>query len=207
LLSCFRFICPKFSLVFLAAAFLSPAMASAAEWQQPTPEELTMKTQAGAPNASAVYLFREETTDDKLHMHSIYVRLKVLTDEGKKYADVEIPYEHRRFSITDVAGRTIHADGSIVPFTGKPYDKVVAKTSTVQYQRKVFSMPDVQAGSIIEYRYKLRYDDDYAVPPTWFIQSELYLRKAHYRFVPTEHELTSGRDQLVSSLIWLPLLP
>lgn len=207
MLPCSKFFCPKFCLIFLAAAFLSPAIASAADWQQPTPEELTMKTQAQAPNASAVYLFREETTDDKLHMHSIYVRLKVLMEEGKKYADVEIPYEHRRFSITDVAGRTIHADGSVVPFTGKPYDKVISKTSTAQYQRKVFSMPDVQAGSIIEYRYKLRYDDDYAVPPTWFIQSELYLRKAHYRFVPTEHELTSGRDQVVSSLIWLPMLP
>ncbi len=166
-----------------------------------------MTAEPAAPNAAAVYLYREETTDDKLHMHSMYVRLKVLTDEGRNYADVEIPYEKRKFSITDVAGRTIHADGTIVPFTGKPYDKVIQKTATFQYQKKIFSMPDVQVGSIIEYRYKLRYDDNYAVPPTWFIQSELYLRKAHYRFVPTEHMLTSGRDQQVDSLIWIPMLP
>lgn len=193
--------------VLIAGTLLMPPFVHAAEWQQPTPEELAMTSQTGAPNASAVYLYREETTDDKLHMHSMYVRLKVLTEEGKKYADVEIPYEHRNFSITDVTGRTIHTDGSVVPFTGKPYDKVIAKTSTKEYQQKVFSMPDVQVGSIIEYRYKLRYDDNLAVPPTWYIQSELYLRKAHYRFVPTQHQLTSGHDQLVSSLIWLPMLP
>ena len=166
-----------------------------------------MTAEPAAPNASAVFLYREETTDDKLHMHSVYVRLKILTEAGKQYADVEIPYEHRTFSITDVAGRTIHSDGSAVPFTGKPYDKMLRKTSAYSYQAKVFSMPDVQVGSILEYRYKLRYDDNFAVPPTWYIQGPLYLRKAHYRFVPTEHELVGTRDQLVSTIIWIPILP
>ena len=37
-----------------------------------------MTSQAGAPGATAVYLYREETTDDSLRMYSFYVRLKVL---------------------------------------------------------------------------------------------------------------------------------
>ena len=160
-----------------------------------------------APNAAAILLYREETTDDKLHMHSVYVRLKVLTERGKDYADVDIPYEHRRYSITDVAGRTIHSDGTVIPFAGKPYDKILLKTATHHYQAKVFSMPDVQVGSILEYRYKLRYDDNLAVPPTWYIQSELFLRKGHYRFVPSDRTMTSGRDQFVNTLIWVPILP
>lgn len=166
-----------------------------------------MTAEPAAPNASAVYLYREETTDDKLHMHSVYVRMKILTEAGKQYADVEIPYEHRAFSITDVAGRTIHGDGSVVPFTGKPYDKMLRKTAAYSYQAKLFSMPDVQVGSILEYRYKLRYEDNLAVPPTWYIQSSIFLRKAHYRFVPSEHELIGAHDQLVSTIIWIPMLP
>ena len=144
-------------------------------------------------------------------MHSVYVRLKILTEEGKKYADVEIPYERRRFSIADVEGRTIHSDGTSVPFTGKPYDKVLVKTATLRYQAKVFSMPDVQVGSILEYRYQLRYEDNVLLPPTWFMQGELYVRKAHYKYVPTPQfsntVITTGRNQTATSLIWYPILP
>jgi uncharacterized protein DUF3857/transglutaminase superfamily protein len=178
-----------------------------ADWQQPNSQELSMAAEPLAPNAAAILLYREETSDDKIHMHSVYVRLKVLTEQGKHYADVQIPYEQRRFSITDVAGRTIHSDGTVIPFAGKPYDKMLLKTATLQYQAKIFSMPDVQVGSILEYRYKLRYEDDRVVPPTWYIQSGLYLRKGHYRFVPSDRAMTSGRDQLVNSLIWTPILP
>jgi len=186
---------------------ITASTARADEFRAPTPEELSMTSEPSVPNAAAIYLFREEISDDKLHMHLIYVRMKILTEEGKKYADVEIPYERRRFSIDSVAGRTIQKDGTIVPFTGKPYDKVISKTATLEYQKKIFSMPDVQVGSILEYRYILRYEDNYAVPPEWFIQTELYLRKAHYRFVTTDAQLVSGRDQLVSTLVWLPILP
>ena len=42
---------------------------------------------------------------------------------------------------------------------------------------KVFTMPDVEVGSIIEYRYKLRYDDNWFKAPDWYIQSDLLTRK------------------------------
>jgi len=58
------------------------------QWTQPTAEELSMTAQPQVPGAAAVYLYREETMDDLLHMSSIYVRLKVLTEAGKESADV-----------------------------------------------------------------------------------------------------------------------
>jgi len=122
--------------------------AFAQSWIQPTAEELKMTAEPAAPSAAAIYLYREERADDKVHMHSLYVRMKILTEEGKKYADVELVYDHRRsFSIRAVDGRTIHSDGTVIPFTGKPYDKVLEKTRTVSYQAKVFTLPDVQVGS------------------------------------------------------------
>ncbi len=123
-----------------------------------------MTSQKEAPGAPAVYLFREETTDDQLHMYSIYTRLKVLTDRGKEYANVELQFARTNdgggFTVDDIQGRTIHPDGTIIPFTGKPYEKLVEKTQGSKYMAKVFTMPDVEVGSIIEYRYKLRYSDD-----------------------------------------------
>jgi hypothetical protein len=198
-------------LLFAFCLSFLPAAAHAGDFLQPTPQELSMTSEPAAPDAAAVFLYREEIADDHLHMHSVYVRLKILTEEGKKYADVEIPYERRRFSIAAVEGRTIHSDGTSVPFTGKPYDKMLVKTATLHYQAKVFSMPDVQVGSILEYRYQLRYEDNVLLPPTWFIQGELYLRKAHYKYVPTPRFfntiITTGRNQTASSLIWYPILP
>ena len=51
-----------------------------------------MTSQPQVPGASAVYLYREETTDDKLHMFSIYIRLKVLTERGKEFSNVELQF-------------------------------------------------------------------------------------------------------------------
>ncbi len=193
---------------FLAFACLTlPSFAS--DWQQPTPDELKMTAEPSAPNASAVYLYREETTDDKLHMHSMYVRLKILNDAGKDYGDVEIFGGNAFYNITDIQGRTIHSDGSVVPFTGKPYEKLIAKTGNLRYKAKVFSLPDVQNGSILEYRYKLRYEDNEVISPDWEIQQQVYVRKAHYHFVPTDRDVISSTDHgnVSSTLAYSQLLP
>jgi hypothetical protein len=179
--------------------------ALAATWQPPTDEELKMTTEPAAPGASAVYLFREEIANDKLNFHSLYVRLKILTEEGKKYADVDMPvYEHSQFNIGEIQGRTIHSDGTVVPFTGKPYDKMVSKSKDQKYYTKVFTLPDVQVGSILEYRYNLTYQDNIAYSPRWYIQQDLYVRSAHYRFVPTSHELEGDYDARLSYTRVLP---
>ena len=182
------------SLLFLSLSIL-PSAALAADWQQPTPDELKMTSEPAAPNADAVYLYREETTDDKLHVESVYVRIKILRDEGKKYGDVEIIGSSNYSGITDIQGRTIHSDGTAIPITGKPYEKLFFKTAKMQYRAKVFSLPDVETGSILEYRYKLRYDDNSVISPTWNIQQPIYIRKAHYHFVPTEREVLSHVDK------------
>lgn len=187
------------SLFVLFTSLLASRAALAVNWQQPTPEELSMTTAPDAPGADGVYLFREEIGDDKNNFHSIYVRLKVLNEEGKqRYADVEMPIYARGHSrISDVQGRTIHSDGTIVPYTGKPIDKLVVKSKYEQYHTTVFTMPDVQVGSILEYRYALRYDDNYAYSPEWIVQQEIPVRKAHYRFIPTRHLLETSSGEIV----------
>jgi Domain of Unknown Function with PDB structure (DUF3857)/Transglutaminase-like superfamily len=205
--------CRLFCRSLFSALLLLSAPLTRAQWTQPTPEELSMTSQPQVPGAAAVYLYREETTEDNLHMFSVYVRLKVLTDLGKEFGNVELDYAHfsggANLTIDSIQGRTIHPDGTIVPFTGKPYDKLVEKAGGVKIMAKVFSMPDVQPGSIIEYRYNLRYDDNYYIPPDWFIQSKLFTRKAHYSWKPTGKPLMSGGDraQLTASISWTPILP
>lgn len=167
-----------------------------------------MTSEPSDPGAAAVYLLRDERADDKLHYHTVYVRLKILTEAGKQYADVEIPYEGRHFSIQDVEGRTIHSDGTVIPLTGKPYQKMLVKSKTLQYKATVFTMPDVQVGSILEYRYQLRYDDNEVLSPQWYVQQDMFLRKAHYLFIPYERGVVDKHGNISEDqLAYVALLP
>jgi Domain of Unknown Function with PDB structure (DUF3857)/Transglutaminase-like superfamily len=197
--------------LFASCGFFAP-MARADQWIQPTKEELAMTSQPQVPGAPAVYLDREESTLDNLHVYSEYVRIKVLTDGGKKYANVELKYVAGgavHFTVDEVAGRTIHPDGTIIPFSGKPYDQLIVRSQGYSEKAKVFTLPDVTVGSIIEYRYKLRWNDNYYVPPHWEVQNQLYLRKGHFLWKPTDKQLMSSdeRGQLTQKLAWSPILP
>lgn len=162
------------------------------------------------PGAPAVYLFREETTDDSLGAFNIYVRLKVLTESGLSYADVEVPYQtgHFTYMADSISGRTIHADGTVVPLMAKPYDKLIEKTGGTKRMAKVFTMPAAEVGSILEYRFKLHLDDDNYSAPSWYIQSKLFTLKAHYQWRPTaERLLLRGEREVSNSVAWMPILP
>lgn len=193
---------------------LGLSCAAADQWTAPTQEELKMTEQREVPGAPAVYLFREETSEDALNMWSVYVRLKVLTDAGKELGNVRIEgfkgSSGFGFDVTDIAGRTIQPDGTIVPFTGKPFEKLVATSTEGKVTSKVFSMPAVQVGSILEYRYKLRFFENYFSSPTWYPQQELYVRKAHYSWKPTSAQLLhteNGHETVTDSIAWSPVLP
>lgn len=179
-------------LVITVIVAFSGLSALADTWTKPTPEELQMTSEPAAPGAAAIYLLRDEKADDKLHVHITYVRLKILTEKGKQYADQEIPYESSRFKIFGVEGRTIHSDGSVIPFTGKPYVKFLERSGKEKYKATVFTLPDVQVGSILEYRYVLAYDSDWVVSPRWYLQGPLYVRKAHFQFVPSDRMIEDG---------------
>ncbi|HEX3660421.1 MAG TPA: DUF3857 domain-containing protein [Acidobacteriaceae bacterium] len=174
-----------------------------------------MTVDPAAPDAPAVYLLREEIVNEAVHYHRVYARIKILTEKGKEeYSDVEIPYEKGVDNVAAVEGRTIHADGTVVPFTGKPYQKELLKAGGVRIMAKVFSMPDVQVGSIVEYRYELQYGEYWYSPPRWLIQQPIYVHKAHYQFVPPAIELNElldtdafGVRKPVSRLLYLADLP
>jgi hypothetical protein len=185
---------------------------------KPTPEEMAMTEVPGYPGAPAVVLFDEEITKDDLHVIEHYRRVKILTQEGvEKYANVELNYFRSNGdyytpgndqTVGDIAGRTIHADGTVIPFTGKPYLKTLVKDQGGKYQSMVFTLPDVQVGSIIEYRYATRYNDQVYAPARWYIQGELYVKSAHYAWYPTTLPLIDGDAGLpINAISWFPILP
>ena len=203
----------------LLFAITSPALLFA-QFQQPTAEELKMTDDPKAPGAAAVYLNWEEVANDPIHFQSVYVRIKVLQEKGKELATVHLPYWHGNFKIADIKARTIHSDGTVIPLAGKPEDLLLSKTSSgngeqMQINSKVFTLPSVEVGSILEYRYDLRYDDDHVSSPTWEIQRPYFVHRARYTFTPfkaflpggTSMGLTDAHGNSVNTLIWYKVLP
>jgi hypothetical protein len=77
-----------------------------------------------------------------------YFRIKILSEEGRKNADIEIPYYRVSEKVVNVNARTIRPDGSIANFDGKVFDKSIVKAKGLKYLAKTFTLPDVQVGSI-----------------------------------------------------------
>jgi hypothetical protein len=192
--------------LMLAALSLLPACA-AQKFQEPTKEELQMTSDPKAPGAAAVYLYRQEETDNNSHYVGEYARIKVLTEKGKEWATVEVPYNAGYSDPPTIEGRTIHADGTVIPLVGKASDLLVAKTNNFHMKVSVFNLPSVEVGSILEYKWSVPLtggkvggvhmdDEDYYASamagtiPTWVVQQPIFVHKEHFYWNPySVHEL------------------
>lgn len=177
-----------------------------------------MTSDPKAPGAAAVYLNIAEDADDGLHFQSFYARIKVLTEKGKELATVEVPYGGG-FKVSEIEARTIHPDGTVIPLQGKPEDLLTAKSGDVKFGRKVFTLPDVTVGSILEYKYQLDYPEGTVSSPLWRIQRRYFVHKAHFAFTPFKAFLTGSQNMTshylvdpktgeeLNNLIWWVNLP
>jgi len=207
------------AVALLVLVVVPPIVLRASEFQQPTAKELKMTSDPAVPGAAAIYLDYEEIDNDPLHYRSIYAEIKVLTDKGKDQATVELPYIRKEYKITSISGRTIHPDGTVVKLTVKPEDLMTTKSGDREIARKVFTLPSVTVGSILEYRYQIHYGDQHFSSPLWLIQGKYYVHKAHFVFIPFENFmphasqasnttiLTDSKGREVSSLVWWYHLP
>lgn len=195
------------AVLLLAAA--SPAVVCA-QFRPPSDDELKMTSDPKAPGAAAVYLDVEE--DDGLGpgMSTYYARIKVLAEKGKELATVEIPYLKGCEQIGEIKGRTIHADGKIVPLVVKPEDLLVMKSGDEQVQRKIFTLPDVEVGSVLEYRYETYYTAcNYYSFLTWQVQKPWFVHKAHYLYAPPSSVsgFTDEHGNQIHALMTSQILP
>ena len=172
----FFFVCVCCAYFFARA----PMQVNADEWQPISPEELKMTSVAEAPGAPAVYLYRQVDRDDTANHQYSYMRIKILTEEGRKYANLEIPFFNGNESVHSIKARTIRPDGTIANFEGKPIDKMIVKAKGVKYMAKVLVLPDVQVGSIIEFHYMNQLKEHYVFDSHWIVSEELFTKYAKF---------------------------
>jgi hypothetical protein len=171
-------------LICAATIYLRPV--SGDEWQPVTQEELKLTSLPEAPGAPAVILYKQVDRDDGQNSHeNTYVRIKILTEEGRKYADVQIPFLKQYEDIHSVKARTIRPDGTIANFDGKIYEQTIVKAKGVKFLAKTLTLPDVQVGSIIEYHYTSDYQ--YVFDSKWVLSDELFTRRAKFSLKPNSN--------------------
>jgi hypothetical protein len=180
----------RHSAAFMTALLLfcsGTALAAVPKWTEPTAEELAMKAEPKAPGAPAVVLSYEEADDGDSWERTIHVRVKVLTAGGVSAGQIELPRSMGNLStdfLERLTGRTIHADGSVVPFVPSVSSMVVQANGT-----HAIALSQVEVGSIVEYiiHYEGRREQNllylYLTPdfaPVWRLQGPYFVRSAHY---------------------------
>ena len=187
--------------ILLVVAVVSLSLAAKAQkFQEPTKAELQMTSDPKSPGAPAVFLYREEVTDNANHFISEYARIKVLTELGKEWATVKVPYSFGGVP-PRIEGRTIHSDGTVIPLNGKVEDLLVAQTTARHTNARVFNLPSVEVGSILEYHWTLPMGEENiggvsndmqgyinsalaGSIPYWNVQLRAPIRKEHFYFNP-----------------------
>ncbi|HYL97774.1 MAG TPA: DUF3857 and transglutaminase domain-containing protein [Blastocatellia bacterium] len=177
------------TILFMLVLSLSiQAAPASSDWKPVKPDELALTPEAiGQPGADAAILFREGVLADEGDTGTalrMYVRIKIFTDAGRRYADVQLPYRLDLGKIADVRARTIRPDGSVASVEGRDiFDKLLLTTAHSVWRAKTFSLPSVVPGSIIEYRYRQTYPAGFK----YFeldLQSDLFIKQLAYRIMP-----------------------
>lgn len=171
-------------LLALVGCLVSPLLCHGQkeDWLPVSAQDLQVKEVPGDTGASAIQLYYADYIDDTEQSEFYYHRIKILNDKGNKNADIEIPVPFLA-SIGSLKARTIHPDGQIIEFNGKPFQKTLIKGRGLKIVAKTFTMPDVVPGSIIEYKYKVSWPFVFT-ENSWTIQHDLYTLKENFRMKP-----------------------
>ncbi|MGH9853647.1 MAG: DUF3857 domain-containing transglutaminase family protein [Blastocatellia bacterium] len=126
-------------------------------WKPIDPEHKALKAPTVEKDADAEVLFWEVQVEKGIEGAELkhYLRIKIFTQRGCETQNkVELPYFNGG-KITDIAGRTIKPDGSIVELRPDAvFETMLAKFGKYKVRAKSFAMPAVEPGVIIEYRYR-----------------------------------------------------
>jgi hypothetical protein len=172
-------------MAILAIAALVPIPCRAQGFPPLSPEDLKMTSEPKAPGAPAIILFREVDRDDSgqgtIHENNYY-RIKILSEEGRQYSNIEVPFIKNVDDVTHIQARTIKPDGSIALFDDKVFEKSLVKARGLKVLAKTFTLPAVEPGCVIEYSYTL--DLKHAYASHWILSEQLFTRTARFSLKP-----------------------
>ena len=197
--------CMKKIFTSLAVSLLAVTLAAAQEKIVTTTQayakidkaDLSMKVCDFEKDANAMVLFDKGDVyydNDFNIVLERHKRIKILSESGKKEADIRIEYYGgNKFEyVTGLQGEIFNLNNDNVEIT--KLDKKQIFTEIVDKSRMalVFTFPNVKAGSVIEYKYKQTINSPWNIPD-WFFQEDVPVR--HSELVTTIPEWFYFRTQ------------
>jgi len=141
--------------------------------------DLEMKSCDFEPDANAEVLFDKASVITSMGMlMERHVRIKIFNDFGKNEANIRI-VSGENIKSADFKGQTINLNNGKVEIT--PLDKKQSYIENIDNQRSalVFTLPNVRAGSVIEYEYSV-YIGFFSA---WYFQSTIPTRYSEIQTV------------------------
>jgi hypothetical protein len=181
---------PLSVLSLLCALFLlsTAALGQDKDWREIAPVELQLKTPKVEPDADAEVLFWEVRVDDSNPDSMVmkhYKRVKIFTERGReKFSKVDIPFT-KMLRIKNITARVIKPDGTVSELAkADVFDREIARTDKVKVNAKSFAVPNIEIGSIFEYKYQEVYSYGSAEDMRMTFQHDVPIQTISYYFKP-----------------------
>lgn len=158
-----------------------------------TEADFALPAEASDSSVDAVFIYRIGDTHFEINEAGTFmqtetkVRIQILTEKGKEYANQNITYYYnekgnssnndRVLSLTAASYNLV--DGKVVKTNMSNKYQFVEKVNDY-YKRTKFTIPEVKVGSIIEYKFTVQ-SPNYTKIPTWFLQQDDPVRYSYYR--------------------------
>ncbi len=135
------------------------------EYGKVTEYEIQMKEYPSDKEAEALVIFDKAKSyfeQSKDHFDVVFeriTRIKIFSERGINWAEVEIPfYQEKNIyeEVYDIEAISYNIDNENLSRTRLDLDNVYTQKKDDSWNLKKFAVPDVRKGSVIEYRYKIR---------------------------------------------------
>jgi len=181
--------CFLFSLLFLFSKSHSQQMVKLPGFGEVDKSELQMTECSFDKGAAAMVIFEEAESSFRLNLSSTTlpffeqtdhrVRIKIFNEKGFSNANIKIRYptSDRLVSIIRLNAQTYNLDesGNVV-VTKVEKASIYDKPVNSRYSEKIFAFPNVKAGSVIEYSYRL----DNASRSEWYFQRSIPVKFSRF---------------------------
>lgn len=169
---------PSFLRVCMFAAVIAavlPLAARAFEWLPVSADDRAATESKIDPEAGGEILHRFKQIDDSEYGVAAtdeYIRIKVFNEKGvQQLAKVDIQYDPDE-RITEIQARVIKKDGSILNVEKRAfYDRDVVKREESKVRVRSFSFPQLEAGDIAEYKWRIVSDSNILAARFYFLQN------------------------------------
>ncbi len=177
-------------LITFLSPFINIAQDNSYKFGNVSKEELLMDSCEFYSNADAVVLFNignikiETNARGIIYQFEMHQRIKILTKEGKKYANRKIKYfkgKLKRFedNITGFKAYTYNLEGNKIVKTKLSKKEKYYNELNDYRQELSFVMPNVKKGSVLEIKYKI---SSYNIGSlkTWYYQDEIPVKYSNF---------------------------